>query len=144
MSNWALVTGASDRIGKSIALKLAELGYDIIIHYNSSKKKAFDLQKQIQKLGVRCINIKCDFVKIKNIIKFCNEISQFQIKILINNASVFFEIDGKSEFNRTLDIFNINFFAPFLLIKKISETNSMFKVINILDTKISKNSISND
>jgi len=49
ISKAALVTGASDRIGKAIALTLAEMGFDIVLHYNNSKQKAEDLQRLIQK-----------------------------------------------------------------------------------------------
>jgi NAD(P)-dependent dehydrogenase (short-subunit alcohol dehydrogenase family) len=39
MNKTILITGAAKRIGKEIALTYCELGWNIIIHYNSSKKR---------------------------------------------------------------------------------------------------------
>ena len=43
------ITGAAKRIGKEIALVFKELGWNIIIHYNSSKEEADNLANQINK-----------------------------------------------------------------------------------------------
>ena len=45
----ALITGASKRIGKSISKKLADENKNIIVHYNKSKKEAFELCKELNK-----------------------------------------------------------------------------------------------
>ena len=49
MNKTIFITGAAKRIGKEIALTFKELGWNIIIHYNSSKKDADDLANQINK-----------------------------------------------------------------------------------------------
>ena len=36
----AIVTGAADRLGKAMALHLADLGYNVVVHYMSSSKEA--------------------------------------------------------------------------------------------------------
>jgi short-subunit dehydrogenase len=41
--NTALITGASQRIGKEMAICLAKKGYDLVIHYNNSKDQALKL-----------------------------------------------------------------------------------------------------
>ena len=45
----ALITGGSKRIGREISLKLAELNYDLVIHYNNSKDEAEKLARLIEK-----------------------------------------------------------------------------------------------
>ena len=50
MKNYALGTGSSDRIGKSVAIHLAKEGYNIILHYNSSVKKAQKVKDEIESL----------------------------------------------------------------------------------------------
>ena len=49
MNKTILITGAAKRIGKEIALTYSDLGWNIIIHYNSSKKDADDLANEINK-----------------------------------------------------------------------------------------------
>ncbi len=49
MNKTIFITGAAKRIGKEIALTFKELGWNIIIHYNSSKKDADDLANEINK-----------------------------------------------------------------------------------------------
>ena len=43
----ALITGGAQRIGAHLALRLAEAGYNIILHYHHSSKEAHELQKKI-------------------------------------------------------------------------------------------------
>ena len=56
----ALVTGAGKRIGKAIALALAESGYNIALHYRSSRAEAKDVADEVQKSGVKAACIKAD------------------------------------------------------------------------------------
>ncbi|MCX8010719.1 MAG: hypothetical protein N3A61_06170 [Ignavibacteria bacterium] len=43
----ALITGGAKRLGKSIAIALSELNFDISITYNSSKDELDDLRKSV-------------------------------------------------------------------------------------------------
>ena len=47
MNKTVFITGAAKRIGKAIALAFKDLGWNIIIHYNSSKEAADDLATEI-------------------------------------------------------------------------------------------------
>ena len=47
----ALITGGAKRIGASIALGLAQAGFDIALHVNSSKKDGEVLLKELRSLG---------------------------------------------------------------------------------------------
>ncbi len=49
----ALVTGGARRVGKAIALALAERGADIVIHYNTGTREAAETAGEIAALGVR-------------------------------------------------------------------------------------------
>ena len=51
MSKTVLVTGSSRGIGKSIAIKLAECGYDIVVHCRSNIAEAEDTKAQIEAAG---------------------------------------------------------------------------------------------
>lgn len=45
MTKLALITGASGGIGQSISEKLAQNGYDLLLHYHTNEKAALHLQK---------------------------------------------------------------------------------------------------
>ena len=49
----ALVTGGARRVGKAIALALAERGADIVVHYNSGADEASQTASELRNLGVR-------------------------------------------------------------------------------------------
>lgn len=51
-----LVTGSSRGIGKAIALKLAQTGYDIALHFHSNLPAAQATQAELESLGV---NVSC-------------------------------------------------------------------------------------
>jgi NAD(P)-dependent dehydrogenase (short-subunit alcohol dehydrogenase family) len=56
----ALVTGAGRRIGRAIALGLAQAGWDVALHYRSSEHDACALAGQIRALGRRAALLQCD------------------------------------------------------------------------------------
>lgn len=49
----ALIVGATGGIGSAVALKLADEGYDILVHYNTNKEKAETLIREIETKGVK-------------------------------------------------------------------------------------------
>jgi len=48
---WALVTGAGRRVGRSIALALAARGANVLIHYNTSEEEARAVADEVRALG---------------------------------------------------------------------------------------------
>ena len=56
----AWITGGARRIGKGLALRLAELGYDISFTYRTSQQEAETVRDQITGLGRVCVTMKCD------------------------------------------------------------------------------------
>ena len=136
-----LITGASKRIGKSIALNLAKHGYDIAIHYNKSKTSAINLVEELNSLKVRSSVFKLDLIKIDKIEEWFDEITKVfgTINVLINNASVF-EYDSlkSSSLNSLNKHLDINLKAPFLLSKFFVKNLKSQKgnIINILDQRV--------
>lgn len=86
----AVVTGGARGIGKSIALKLAELGANIVINYRSSAKVVEEVIKEIENKGVRAIAVQGDisnFKEAESIVK--SAINTFNsLDILVNNAGI--------------------------------------------------------
>ncbi len=53
MPNFALVTGASSGIGRAICIRLAEMGYNILINYNSNLEGANTTKAAVEEFGVQ-------------------------------------------------------------------------------------------
>lgn len=88
----ALVTGAGKRIGRSVALRLAEEGADVVVNYRSSKAEAKDVAAQISAKGRRAQAVQADVSKRSEVLAmFAAVEKQFgRLDILVNNAGVFF------------------------------------------------------
>jgi pteridine reductase len=145
MRRSALVTGGSDRIGKEIALTLAETGYDIALHYSTSSKKATETQKLIISKNVECAIFKADFNNPDEVISVYSEISKsFNLEILVNNSSIFSETSlNDNDFTNYDRFFNINFRSAYLLTKMFAINQKKGLIINILDAKSTKNKTKN-
>ncbi|PTG90355.1 beta-ketoacyl-ACP reductase [Staphylococcus chromogenes] len=90
MTKVALVTGASRGIGRSIALKLAEEGYNVAINYAGNKEKAEEVVNQIKEKGVEAFAIQANVSnpdEVKAMIK--EVVNQFgSVDVLVNNAGI--------------------------------------------------------
>ncbi len=86
----AVVTGSSKGIGRGIALSLARAGYDICVHYNTSRKSAEDVANEIRKMGREAILCKADISKVEEIrVLFEQIFEKFDhIDVLVNNAGI--------------------------------------------------------
>ena len=86
----ALVTGASKGIGKAISIRLAEMGINVAVNYNTSSSQAEDLVKTLQKMGVDSFAIKADVSQLDQVEKMINQVNETWggIDILINNAGI--------------------------------------------------------
>ncbi|MDM8527158.1 SDR family oxidoreductase [Anaerolineales bacterium HSG24] len=63
----ALVTGSSRGIGRAIALRLAEAGADVIVHYLRKKRSAQEVVSIIEAIGRRAIAVKANLADTKQI-----------------------------------------------------------------------------
>jgi len=88
----ALVTGAAKRIGRSVALRLAEEGADVIVNYRHSKDAAEEVVAQITAMGRRAAAIQGDVAKRADVGALLAAVdSDFgRLDILVNNAGMFF------------------------------------------------------
>ena len=85
----ALVTGASRRIGRAIAIELAERGADIAFNYLRNRSAAEDTMEQVKRLGVNCLMVKSHLGEPEKIIGLFQLIeNEFGVlDILVNNAA---------------------------------------------------------
>tara|TARA_B100001113_G_C21091948_1_gene614755 strand:- start:175 stop:900 length:726 start_codon:yes stop_codon:yes gene_type:complete len=144
MKKTIFITGGAKRIGKEIALNFKELGWNIIIHYNSSKEDAEDLANRINKDNpgsAKTVQGNLDVQK--DIEKILNEVDGMfpTIDLLINNASTFYPtpIDEISE-DHWKKLIGSNLKGPLFLIHGLKNElkKSQGSIINITDTNLTK------
>ena len=144
MKKTIFITGGAKRIGKEIALNFNELGWNIIIHYNSSKEDAEDLANRINKDNpdsAKTVQGNLDVQK--DIEKILNEVDGMfpTIDLLINNASTFYPtpIDEISE-DHWEKLIGSNLKGPLFLIHGLKNElkKSQGSIINITDTNLTK------
>lgn len=144
MNKTILITGAAKRIGKEIALTYCEMGWNIIIHYNSSKDDAQKLADHINSKNPETAKIVQANLDIDSEVTMLVEESKNlfdTIDILVNNASTFYPtpIDEISD-EHWMKLVGSNLKGPLFLISglkdKLKESNG--SIVNITDTNLSK------
>lgn len=141
MNKAALITGGSDRIGKEIAISFAEMGFDIALHYFESEKKAQRTRQEILARNVKCSVFQADFKSLEETLSLMKDVAEcYDVQFLVNNASIFVKSSLlDTEHDIFAETFNINFNAPYILTKEFARLKKKGLIINVLDTKISKN-----
>jgi NAD(P)-dependent dehydrogenase (short-subunit alcohol dehydrogenase family) len=117
----ALVTGGVRRIGREIALELAEAGADITLTYRNSKAEAEQAQQLIQQFGRRAIAIECDVRSEQSVRSAIAASINFHshLDVLVNNAAIFetASLDQLS-LERWDAVFETNARGPFLVARE--------------------------
>ena len=135
----ALVTGGAVRIGRSIALHLAERGYNVALHYWSSKESAEQTAEELRKFDIQCEIYCVDFTNFGSIPLLMDQVlvDFNSIDLLINSAANFIQknIEKTSDLE-LLDTININLMAPFILMREFKNKVNKGLIINILDERI--------
>jgi glucose 1-dehydrogenase len=141
----ALVTGGAVRVGRALALALAEAGCQVFVHYGRSAGPAIQTKADIEAIGGRAhiysANL-ADAEETEHLIP--TAVSRIgPIDILINSAAVFTDQDSFSGTDLTLwdKLLNVNLRAPFLLSRAFAAQlpdGRSGKIINILDARLRK------
>ncbi|MCA9004649.1 MAG: SDR family oxidoreductase [Planctomycetaceae bacterium] len=136
----AVITGAAVRIGRAMALALAEAGVDLCIHYHHSNEAAEETCEEVSTRGREAICVSADLSDpvTASVAIFEAAVTRFgKVDILINSASVF-ENKGltdstESDWDSHLDI---NLKAPFFLSQRFAEqlqSGQTGQIVNIVD-----------
>lgn len=150
----ALVTGGAKRLGRAMALYLADRGYDVAIHYNTSAKDADDVVALIKAKGRHAVALHADILDEAQVCDLIDRASKGlggALTCLINNASVF-EYDTLATATRTSWDRHIesNLRAPIVLAQRFAqqapkalidengEPLAQSLIINMLDQRVRK------
>ncbi len=135
-----LVTGSSRGIGRSIVVKFAKEGANVIVNYKTNDREAQTITEIISSYGNECICIKADVSKEKDVKRMIETIIEKfgRIDILVNNAGIAIDNDFQ---NRSIkdwqETLNTNLIGVFLTSKyagKYMLENKYGKIINMSST----------
>jgi pteridine reductase len=137
----AIVTGGAIRIGRAMALHLAEKGFDIALLYNSSGTASEDTILEIQSHGVKCQGYLGDLRKLDEAESFVGKVLRdFEnVELLVNSAANFIQENIEQTRLETLvDTLNLNLMAPYLLMREYKRKINKGLIVNIIDERVEK------
>lgn len=133
-----LITGAARRVGRELALGVARMGGNVVIHHGHSLQEAKALQVEIETYGVRAYHLQADLADPQQAAALIPRAAEFgQLYGLVNSAAIF-----EPYTLATTDLpawerhMAINLTAPFLLSQAFAKQvpqGEAGRIINILD-----------
>lgn len=135
----ALITGAAKRLGRAMAMALAEDGVNVVAHYRRSAREAEDLCRELASSGVGAWTLQANLEEPPECQALMGRACEAagRIDILINSAAIFppggFAEITVEEINRTLQV---NAWAPLVLMRAFAREAERGKIVNLLDTRI--------
>ncbi|WP_146346504.1 SDR family oxidoreductase [Falsiphaeobacter marinintestinus] len=150
----SLVTGAGIRLGRAMALYLAQRGHDVAVHYASSADDANDVVQQIRSMGRNAVALQADLLdeaQAQALLPAAAHALGGPVTCLVNNASIF-EYDNlhsatRDSWDRHIES---NLRAPFVLTQAMAaqglkagqdaqgEPVATGLIINMLDQRVHK------
>lgn len=150
----ALVTGGAKRLGRAMALYLAEEGYDVAVHYASSREDAEEVAGSIRHMGRHAVALQADLTdedETQGLLPAAAEALGGPVTLLVNNASIFEYDTLESATRESWDRhFGSNLRAPFVLTQALAaqvpepvadrhgEPLAQGLVVNLIDQKVRK------
>jgi NAD(P)-dependent dehydrogenase (short-subunit alcohol dehydrogenase family) len=135
----ALITGGARRIGRAIALALAQVGYAVVLHANTSRAAAEALAGEIERSGGRARVVLADLADAQALRGLIPAAVAFGPLALLVNSAAEFEPDEigtleRARFERTLAV---NLAAPLFLAQAFAaQAQPGASIINILDQRV--------
>lgn len=150
----ALVTGAGKRLGREMALYLAARGYDVAVHFASSRTEAKEVVDQITAMGRRAVALQADLLneaEVGALVGLAADDLGGALTLLVNNASIF-EYDTvqtatRASWDRHMES---NLRAPFVLTQTFAaqapsttrdaagEPQAQALIVNMIDQRVQK------
>lgn len=138
----ALVTGAGRRIGRAIALDLAQAGFDVALHCSASQTEAEGVAESIRAHGRRAVVLAADLAREAEVEPLLGraEDALGPVGVLVNNASTFERDEALSATRAGWDFhMEVNLRAPFVLTQELARRlpgGAEGVVVNMLDQRV--------
>jgi NAD(P)-dependent dehydrogenase (short-subunit alcohol dehydrogenase family) len=116
----AIVTGAGVRLGRAMALAMAERGARLVVHYNRSAGPAQEVVGQIEALGGEALAVQADLSQPRQAPSIVERAVECfgRVDVLVNNAAIFepgsWDDTTEEHWDRHFDI---NLKSPFFLLQ---------------------------
>jgi len=135
----ALITGAGVRVGRAIALGLADAGFRVVVHYGRSQDEAERVVREIRDSGGEAVAVQADLRDLGEVERLAKEADAAfgGVDVLVNNAATFAG-EGIGEVSPEIwsSALDTNLRAPFFLTQHLAEgmrARGGGVVINIAD-----------
>lgn len=149
----ALVTGAGSRLGQAMAIELARRGFDVAVHYATSRDGAEQTVSEIADLGRSAVALQADLLEddqAEALFAQATEALGGPVTCLINNASIFEHDTLQTATRQSWDRhMGSNLRAPFVLTQALAaqglepdtrtgEPVATGLVVNMIDQRVRK------
>lgn len=150
----ALVTGAGKRLGRAMALYLGARGYDVAVHYATSRPEAEAVVSELRAMGRRAAAIQANLLQedeVQSVVPAAVQALGGPLTVLVNNASIFeqesYETATRESWDRHIES---NLRAPFVLLQGLAgqvpaprtddrgEPVAQGLVVNMIDQRVRK------
>jgi pteridine reductase len=136
----ALITGAGHRLGKTIALALANEGCHLMIHFHQAQAPAAETATQAESIGVRAALVQADLSVTQGVLKTFSAIDSAYggIDLLVNSAAILerrklLEVD-EDDWRRSI---GLNLKGAFFVLQEAArrmQGRGAGSVVNVSDT----------
>ena len=137
----AIVTGGAIRIGRAMALHLADKGFNIALLYHHSGTAGEETIEEARSYGIKCKGYMGDLrvleeteLIIEKIIKDFDD-----VELLVNSAANFIQENVEQTQLKTLvETLSLNLMSPYLLMSEYKRKINKGLIVNILDERVAK------
>lgn len=119
MGKVALITGASGGIGRAIAMKLAQEGYTLYLHYFQGEKAIHQLMIDIQQLGVTAYPVQADLADEAGPFQLIMQIKQPIDVIVHNSGTSFYALMTDMTEEQIKQMIQLHVTSPFIVTQKL-------------------------
>ena len=136
------MTGAADRLGATFARALAEAGYKVVIHYNTSADKAQAFADKLKSDGHETATVQADLTNRADRARVIAEAGEKfgPLKVLVNNASTYDQDDLATLKEDYWDAhFAIHAEAPIFLARDFAAQlpkDAKGNIVNVIDERV--------
>ena len=135
-----LVTGAARRLGRAIAMALANEGSTIVAHFNVSAGDARHLQQEILEHGGQCWLVHADLgsaEEVESLVAWAGAAAGRPIDGLVNNAAIFpADTLASVTMEAMANCLAVNAWAPLALCRALARQTAHGCAVNLLDSTI--------